>query len=134
MLLQLPDVLECVQLQCSNAAVPEQTSLFHSCGLPGSPHVQKLSDLSGRFWSFPKLKKEVSASGLVVRKGILQMGKLWLQCRLELELAVLQDVSCSCSACPTRRGKATSPGLLVVLELGPFSLAPLPSQHQMGWV
>lgn len=28
----------------------------------------------------------------MVRRGILQMGKLWLQCRLELELAVLQDV------------------------------------------
>lgn len=36
-LLQLQDVLECA---CSCSA-HEQTFLFHSCGLPGSPHVQK---------------------------------------------------------------------------------------------
>lgn len=30
-----------LQLQCSCAAIPEQTSLLHSCGLPGPPHIQK---------------------------------------------------------------------------------------------
>lgn len=50
------------------------------------------------------------------------MGKLWLQCRLELELAVFQDVFLFLQNPPNQKGKATSPGLLVVLELEPFSL------------